>query len=116
MRVGYVAGPYRGSSAWAVEQNIREAETLALEVWRRGAACICPHTNTRFFQGALPDQVWLEGDLEMLRRCDFLVLTSRWRESLGAKTEHDEARKIGIPVFHEDSLDELSEWLGGCDE
>ena len=59
MKVVYIAGPFRGPNAWEIEQNIRRAESLALEVWRAGAAALCPYTNTRFFQGAAPDDVWL---------------------------------------------------------
>jgi hypothetical protein len=92
-----------------MEKNIRAAETLALEVWRLGAACLCPHTNTRFFQGAAPDSVWLEGDLEMLRRCDALMLTADWERSSGARAEREEAILHNIPIFHE--LADLRYWL-----
>jgi hypothetical protein len=51
MKLIYVAGPFRGKDAWEIECNIRRAESLALEVWRLGAACICPHP-TPDFQGA----------------------------------------------------------------
>lgn len=95
----YVAGPFRGANSWEMEENIRRAETLALECWRAGYATICPHTNTRFFQGAAPDKVWLTGDLEILRRCDALVLTPDWERSSGARAERDFAVKHGIPVF-----------------
>lgn len=102
----YIAGPFRGKSAWDIETNIRRAEDLALEVWRTpGHAALCPHTNTRFFQGAAPDDVWLDGTLEMLRRCDAVLLTKFWERSSGARTEVREAMNLGIPVF--DSVDRL---------
>ena len=109
MKVVYVAGPFRAVNAWEVEENIRRAERLALEVWRLGAACVCPHTNTRFFQGAAPDEVWLEGDLEILRRCDAVILTEDWKRSSGARAEVKAAERLGIPVF--DEIVELSAWL-----
>ena len=99
MKVVYIAGPFRGSNSWEMEQNIRRAEALALEVWRLGAACICPHTNTRFFQGAADDAVWLDGDLEILRRCDAVLMVSGWERSSGSKAEREEAVKVHIPVF-----------------
>ena len=111
MKVVYVAGPFRGPSAWDIECNIRRAETLALEVWRLGAAALCPHCNTRFFQNAAPDEVWLEGDLEMLRRCDAVIVTSDWQKSSGAKAEVIEAIHLGIPVFP--NLIDLKFWMGG---
>lgn len=109
MRVIYIAGPFRGPSAWAIEQNIRAAEGLALEVWRLGAAALCPHTNTRFFQNAAPDDVWLSGDLEMLRRCDAILTTADWQRSVGAVAEVAEAQRHTIPCFH--TLAALETWL-----
>lgn len=99
MKLVYVAGPFRASNAWDIEQNIRRAEEISLEVWRLGAAAICPHTNTRFFQGAAPDKVWLEGDLEILRRCDYVVLAPNWESSSGTLAEIEEALRLDIPVF-----------------
>lgn len=109
MKVIYVAGPFRGASSWAIECNIRQAETLALEVWRLGAAALCPHTNTRFFQGAAPDEVWLEGDLELLHRCDAIILTPDWIKSSGARAEVKFAEDNGIPIMH--TLAQLTDWL-----
>jgi hypothetical protein len=109
MKVVYVAGPFRASNSWAIEQNVRRAEELALEVWRLGAACICPHANTRFYQGAAPDALWLEGDLAILRRCDAVLMTPNWGCSIGAVNEHCEAIRFRIPIFY--ALEDLTRWL-----
>lgn len=115
MKLIYVAGPFRGANSWEVENNIRRAETLALEVWRLGAAAICPHCNTRFFNGAAPDELWLSGTLEMLKRCDAIIVTPDWRKSSGARAEVEFAIDVGIPVFSSVStvanLQALAEWL-----
>jgi hypothetical protein len=112
--VVYVAGPFRGPDAWTVAQNVRRAEETALEVWRLGAACICPHANAAHFQGTLPDHVWLDGDLEMLRRCDAVLMVDGWGQSVGAKAEREEALRCGIPVLY--SLGDLKDWLQREDE
>lgn len=104
MKLVYIAGPFRGPNSWEIEQNIRAAESLALEVWRMGAAVICPHANTRFFQGAADDDVWLKGDLEILSRCDVILMTEDWRRSTGATEEHDFAVERGIDVFYADRM------------
>ncbi len=109
MKIIYVAGPFRGKNSWEMEQNIRRAETLALDVWRLGAACICPHTNTRFYQGAAPDHVWLDGDLEILKRCDAILMTKDWPRSQGATAERTFALAHGLQAF--ESLGGLEEWL-----
>lgn len=108
-KVVYIAGPFRGAHAWEIEQNIRNAETLALEVWACGAAALCPHTNTRFFQGTLPDETWLEGDLVLLERCDALLAHPEWTRSVGASKEVAHALNRGIPVFYD--LPALKDWL-----
>ena len=105
MKVVYIAGPFRADNAWDVEQNIRRAEELALQAWRAGFAVICPHANTRFYQGAAPDQVWLDGDLEILARCDAVLLTANWRDSAGTRQEVARAHHLHIPVY--ESLEAL---------
>jgi hypothetical protein len=109
VKVIYVAGPFRGPDSWAIENNIRRAEALALEAWRLGAAVICPHTNTRFFQGAAPDHLWLDGDLAILRKCDAILMTPDWERSSGARAELEDARAHGLPVLF--NLNELADFL-----
>lgn len=108
MKVVYIAGPFRGPNAWEIEQNVRRAEALALEVWQLGCAAICPHANTRYFQGAAPEALWLAGDLEILRRCDAVLVTPDFGRSSGAMVEVAVAEDAGLPVFH--NLYDLARW------
>ena len=100
MKIAYVAGPFRAENYWLQERNIRLAEEAALELWKMGLAVICPHANTRFFQGAAPDELWLAGDLEIMKRCDFVLMVGAWTASEGAKKEHEKALAWGIPIFY----------------
>ncbi len=110
MKVIYVAGPFRGSNAWVVEQNIRRAEELSYAVdLLGGCIALCPHTNTRFFNGTLTDEFWLDGTLELLRRCDAVITTDDWQRSSGARNEVAEAYRLGIPVYHH--IESLKEFL-----
>jgi hypothetical protein len=109
MKVVYVAGPYRAPTEYEVLLNIQRAERLAIKVWLAGAACICPHKNTAFFGGAADDNIWLEGDKEIVRRCDAIVCTEGWRGSRGASGEVALARELGIPVF--EAFEGLDQWL-----
>jgi hypothetical protein len=109
----YIAGPFRAASQWRQEQNIRRAEEVALEVWRAGGVAICPHLNTRFFGGELPDQAWLDGDLEILRRCDALVTVDGWKSSEGAVAEVNFAETSGIPVFYSSYYESFKQFLVG---
>ena len=111
MKVVYVAGPFRGVNHWEIAENIRNAERLALQVWRLGAAAICPHANTAHFQNAAPDEVWLAGDLAILQRCDALIATDDWYRSVGAIAELKYANSHHIPVFF--NIESLAKWLNG---
>lgn len=118
MKVVYIAGPYRGHlmpdgqyNQWEQFENIRRAERDALRVWSMGAAAICPHTNTAHFQGALPDHCWLDGDLEIMSRCDAVLMVDGWQQSAGALAERKQAMKLNLPVFY--NFGELEYWLKG---
>ena len=100
--VVYIAGPYRASTEWELVQNIRHAEHYAIKYWSAGYTVICPHKNTAHFGGSQPDEVWLEGTLEMLRRSDILVLIPGWEKSSGSKAERDEAMKLNKQIIYEE--------------
>lgn len=108
--VVYIAGPYRAKTAWQVLANIRLAQEAALTVWKMGAVALCPHSNTGLFDGECPDDVWLLGDLELLRRSDAVLMVGTWQRSSGACAEQELALALGLPVFHEASL-VLSDWI-----
>ena len=99
MRVLYISGPIKGRDDWTREQNIRRAEEVALDVWTLGIVAVCPHALTRFYGNALPEAVWLRGDLELITRCDGVLAIDGWEYSTGARIEVRYAQDKGIPVF-----------------
>lgn len=100
MNVFYIAGPFRGPTPWDVVQNIRIAEQAALKVWQSGeGAALCPHLNSANFTGAADDQDFLEGGLELLRRCDGVLLCGEWYKSSGTRAEIREALRLKLPVW-----------------
>jgi hypothetical protein len=109
MKVVYVAGPFRGKTAWEVCQNVNRAEELSFKVAEAGAMPLCPHTNTRNFDGTKDGQFWLDGTMELMRRCDAMIMTEDWTRSSGARGEFAEMTKLGKPIFY--SIDELEKWL-----
>lgn len=121
MKVVYIAGKYRGPTPWDVEQNIRAAEEVAVRVAAMGLMPQVVHPMTRFIGGANADeQFWLNGTMEIMRRCDAVVCVGNWLGSVGARAEVDEATRLGIPVFGdyphgsdftiEDALGHLDHW------
>ena len=99
MSLVYVAGPFRAETAWGVERNVRVAEEIAYMLWMNGIYALCPHTNTRFFNGEGSDHLWIQGTLEMLRRCDAVVLCPNWMSSEGTIGEVAEAQRLKLPIF-----------------
>lgn len=100
MRLVYVAGPFRAETAWGIKCNIHRAEVVGAEVADAGFMPVIPHANTAHFHGLGTDEFWLDGTLEIMRRCDAVVLVPGWEGSSGTRAEIEEANRLGIPVVH----------------
>lgn len=111
MPVVYIAGPFRGENAWEIEQNVRRVEEVGLYIARKGAMPLMPHANTRFFQGTLPDEFWIDGTSELLLRADALYLHMGWEKSQGSMIEKELAESVYMPVFVFERLNLLVEWI-----
>ena len=108
MRLAFIAGPYRAQHAWQVEENIQRAKAVARKYWQQGYAVICPHMNTALmgWEGD-GDQVWLDGCLEMVRRCDVVVMMKRWGTSEGARGEFNLAVDLGKELVYDEQVTEV---------
>lgn len=99
MKVIYVAGPYSAENSWRREQNIRSAEALALTINKSGHAAICVHAASRYYFGEISEEHAIAADLEILRRCDAVLLSEGWARSRGTLGEIGFATAIGKDVF-----------------
>jgi hypothetical protein len=97
--VNYIAGAYRGKSVSEIRRNIDKAREVAERVWAAGHVAICPHLNTAFMDGVAPDEVFLEGDLIILKFCQNMILVDGWQNSSGTKNEIEFAKKNKIDVY-----------------
>ena len=103
----YVAGPYRGRSREAVELNIQAARSVGLLCCRKGWSPIIPHANTSHMDAMDPDigdAFWLASTMELLRRCDAVVLVPGWDRSSGTKAEIDEAMRLNLQIFTSENM------------
>jgi hypothetical protein len=111
----YVAGPFSAPSRDGVEQNIRKATAVALNVARLGGFPVTPHANTSHptFEVIQPYEFWVAGTMSLtmslLHACDALITVPGWEGSRGATNEVREMRRRGKPTFHE--LSALRAWL-----
>ena len=99
--VVYVAGAFRARTQWGIMQNVRKAEDASLRLWKLGYAVICPHTMTQHFQDECPDELWLKGMIELLKRCDAIYMVEGWQISEGSIAELQVAKDRGLKIFYE---------------
>ncbi len=91
----YVAGPYRAPTWGGVKKNVADAMDVAAELLEAGYTVICPHSMTHGFEMyGLANDVFLESDLELVRRCDALVMLPGWQSSRGSRAEHELATSL----------------------
>ena len=99
MKLIYIAGPYRGENAHEVEMNIRAAEEWILPLAKLGVVPQCVHSMYRYFDGTMTGEFWLDATMEVMRRCDAVLLVGQWAVSEGSVKEREEAERLGIRVF-----------------
>lgn len=120
-QVVYLAGPYRPyfddqGTRHGIAENVRTAGRAGIQVWQRGYVALVPHTLTYLdpprqrkdggIAGVAPE-VFIAGDLELVRRSDFVVMLPEWRYSRGASDERAFALEIGKDVYE---WEEFLEW------
>lgn len=106
----FVCGPYRADTDNERHDNIEAARKVAVEVWRKGHYALCPHKNSEFMSGVCDEQQFLDGSLEMLRRCDAVIMVGGWRNSEGSRLEFAHAAGRHLALYH--SIDDVPE-VGG---
>lgn len=106
VKLVYVAGRYSASSDRTVEENVEAARVVA----RRVAAAhpllfpVVPHQLNAGLESVGDYEWWLAGTLELMRRCDAVVMVPGWESSRGACAEREEAIQRGMPIFDAESV------------
>jgi hypothetical protein len=92
----YLAGKYSGE----VDANIASARKIAIELWEKGYTVVCPHLNTAHFEVDCSCRYddYMNGDYEIIGRCDAVVMLPNWHDSPGAKLEFEYAILHDIEV------------------
>jgi hypothetical protein len=116
MKLVYTAAKYTSADPWQAEQNVRRAEEAAYEIMKLGGLWpVCPHSNTRhYFAAACTYEQAIEATLELMRRCDAAFFCPGWEQSSGARGEHEEALRLGMPIFYD--LEALAAWRSAMEK
>jgi len=124
----YVSGPYTGRSCSTIGipfvhevmvwvrtvRNIVRARRVAIKIWKLGGTAICPHLNTALFnEEKVNYHDYLDGDINIMLRCDVLVLMEKWEESFGTAYEVGQANIHGMTIILEDEVGKYIEFEKG---
>lgn len=109
----YLATPIRPKGDQTLESNLAKAKQLALELWKKGYTVFCPAANSDLPISLADKEVeaerWLNGDIEILMRCDAMVVAPGWERSEGVKGEIVCAGMYQIPYFFYPDLPKLED-------
>ncbi len=99
VKIIYIAGKYSARNDHEKRVNIDIAREEAEFVWANGGVALCPHLNSAWMSGICPEKNFIDGYLEILKRCDALYTCYNWRDSKGAIREVEFAIRWKIPVL-----------------
>lgn len=105
----YVSGPYTAATPEDLARNVERAKQAGLRVRAIGFIPIVPHLAVLNDDPAVftYDKAMSEC-LEILDRCDAILMMEDWQASRGATMERDAALRDGIPVCY--GIADLREW------
>lgn len=92
----YLSGPISHSDPAQVERNKQAFRDAAIALRAHGLTVVspvelCPEVG-------MPWEWYMKRCLAAMMTCDRLVMLPGWRESLGARLEHDLACGLSMPV------------------
>jgi len=97
----YISGKLTEGDISSSLDNIEYAKTIFEKYLELGFSVFCPHLNCSF-RTSLSYNDWLEMDLEVLSRCDGIVMLSNWMHSRGAILELKYAIENNISLFFDE--------------
>jgi hypothetical protein len=100
MKTAFISGPYKGKSKiWIINRiqrwkNIRAASKYAKYLWKQGFMPICPHLNSKNFDGICDDSRFLQWYIQLIETgvFDIMFMLPGWEKSPGSRDEHEVAK------------------------
>jgi hypothetical protein len=109
MKLIYIAGPYRGTTPWDVECNVRRAELSSLQIAKLGGVPVCPHSMYRYFDKQCNEEFWIKATMDIMLRCDGALFGPGWQQSAGSIGEYEMAGEVSMPRFL--TINDAARWL-----
>ncbi len=98
----YVAGPYTADSWEGVHANVKQACEAGRLLMHLGHHPVVPHSMYMGWDLADPKLTYehfIKADLDLLSRCDALVMLPGWEDSPGSCGEYTEALERGLRIY-----------------
>lgn len=115
MKLVYIAGPFNARSGVSMEENIRYVEWMAgvlVRLFGDLVQPVVPHSLGRALFGIQTEAAAYAGTLELMRRCDAVLFSCSWAESKGARAEREAAERLGLPIFDDKDMSNVSDPIG----
>ena len=109
MKLVYICSPYRAEDKETLQRNIDYAKELTKESLLRGECPVAPHL---YMTQCLDDNVdqertiGLEAGIEILRKCDRVIVGMRYGISKGMKAEIKKSGQYAIQILFDDDEEE----------
>lgn len=99
--MGYLSAPISADQALVRTAHYLTALAASAQLWESEVLHYCPHRNNpEVGTTDVPYESWIAMDLEVLRRCNYIVMAGTWNESPGCRRELAFAMKLGMPVVY----------------
>lgn len=105
MSIYYICSRYCGKDKAEVDKHIQYAKDLTRKVLLHGHCAITPHLYiTDCLNDSDPDErmLGLEAALELLEKCDAVVVGQKYGISEGMAAEIAQAKRLNLPVLYRD--------------
>jgi len=107
-KIAFVSGAYRADNHNEIYENIQRARRVAYRLWEKGIIAICPHNNSAFFSSDFDEQIFLDGYLHILTKCDLVVIVAEGADSSeGTQNEITKAKELNIPVYFDYEINDI---------
>lgn len=96
--VVYVAGALRGN-IFKKFFNFRKVHKLCKKLWLNNIAAYSPHKNSGWLDSKETDKFVILANIEMMLRCDILLVADNWEKSVGTLNEMAVAQLDRMPIY-----------------